>query len=86
MKIYDILLKSKAFESLGSGFVISGKKKKCVLFWTWLMGTPFLHKLDQLGPRWVKNDKKGFLHTSHRSANPVLPKKEVLNNHTVPRL
>ena len=27
--------------------------------------------------------KKGFFHTTHLSANPILPKNEVLNNHSV---
>ena len=38
---------------------------------------------QNVGAGWVKNDKKGFLHTSHLSANPVLPKNEALNNHSV---
>ena len=29
-----------------------------------------------------KMAKKGFLHTSHLSANPVLPKNEVPHNHS----
>ena len=33
-----------------------------------------------------KMTKKGFFHTSHLSANPVLPKNEVLNSHIVPTL
>ena len=36
-----------------------------------------------VGPGWVKNSKKGFLHTSHLTTNPVLPKIEVLNSHSV---
>ena len=31
----------------------------------------------------VKNVKKVFFHTSHLSVNPVLPKDEVLNSHSV---
>ena len=38
---------------------------------------------QNVGAGCVKNGKKGFLHTSHLSANPVLPKNEVLNNHSV---
>ena len=38
---------------------------------------------QNVGAGWIKNGKKGFLLTSHLSANPVLPKNEVLNNHSV---
>ena len=41
-------------------------------------------KGQNMSPGCVKNGKKKkvFFHTSHLSANPVLPKNEVLKNHS----
>ena len=33
-----------------------------------------------MGPGWVKNEKKGYFHTSHLTPNPVFPQKEVLKS------
>ena len=38
---------------------------------------------QNVGPSWLKNSKKGCFHASHLSANPVLPKNEVLKSHSV---
>ena len=38
---------------------------------------------QNVGPGWVKNDNKGFFHTSHLSANSMLHKNKVLNIHSV---
>ena len=35
---------------------------------------------QNVGPVWVKNDKKGYFHTSHFTPNPVFPKNKVLNS------
>ena len=35
--------------------------------------------VQNVGPGWVKNGKKGFFHTSDLSVNLVLPKNKVLN-------
>ena len=41
-------------------------------------------QVQNVGPGWVKNGKKKvFFHTSHLSANPVLPKNEAPDNHSV---
>ena len=38
---------------------------------------------QNVGLGWVKNRKKRFFHTSHLSANPVLPKNEIFIGHSV---
>ena len=38
---------------------------------------------QNVGPGWLKIGKKGFFHTSHLSANPVLPKNKILNSRSV---
>ena len=32
---------------------------------------------------WVKNGKKGYFHASHLTPNPVFPKREVLESHSL---
>ena len=63
MKIYDILLKSKAFESLGSGFVISGKKKCSVL--DMAHGDPIFAQVGPIGSTLGQKWQKRF--TSYQS-------------------
>ena len=31
-------------------------------------------------PGWVRNGKKGYIHTSHHTPNTVFPKNEILNS------
>ena len=38
---------------------------------------------QNVGPGWVKNGKKGYIHTSHLTPNPVFLKKEVLKSHSL---
>ena len=33
-----------------------------------------------MGPGWVRNGKKGYIHTSHHTPNTVFPKNEILNS------
>ena len=39
--------------------------------------------IQNVGPGWVKNGKKGCFHTSHLTINPVSPKNKVLNSHSL---
>ena len=39
--------------------------------------------VQNMGPGWVKNDKKGCFHTSHLTTNPVFPKNKVLSSHSL---
>ena len=39
--------------------------------------------VQNVGPGWVKNGKKGCFHTSHLTINPVSPKNKVLNSHSL---
>ena len=62
--------------------------KKLIIFnnFTEMLFKKFLiwaFKGQNVGAGWVKNGIKGFLQTSHLFANPVLPKNEVLNKHSV---
>ena len=41
---------------------------------------------QNVGPGCVKNGKKGFFHTSHLCANPVLLRNELLSSHSVLKL
>ena len=38
---------------------------------------------QNVGPDWVKNDKKRYFHTSYLTPNPVFPKKEVLKSYSL---
>ena len=65
---------------LFNNFTLVSRKVTKMLFKIFLI---WVFRGQNVGPGWVKNGKKGFFHTSHLSANPVLPKNEVLNNHSV---
>ena len=45
-------------------------------FFTWALWD------QNVGPGWVKNDKKGYFHTSHLTTNPFFPKNKILNSHS----
>ena len=38
---------------------------------------------QNVGPCWFKNGKKGYFHASHLTPNPVFPKSEVLESHSL---
>ena len=75
----------KILEFAGMLFIylkVSSKKVRQVT-WLFTSGNSIFGPFggQNVGPGSVKNDKKGYFHTSHFTCNPVVPKKEVLKSH-----